>query len=391
MRILWFNAGTSMLSTLIVFISIIALYFLLFGLVTTHNPAVVGLGVLIAVVGWLVLIPIAVGVAVATAAESLKERRVSLGYVIKRAFGKLLPVIGLTLLLVPLMFIGFLLLIVPGIILIARSSLACLIIFEEDLGPIKALKRSFALTKGHAIEMLGSLFAGYMMSGSYLLGLATGFAPFVGRYEGLKKLEQSHTPKPKTHWLNYLGIVLPMLLITGCVLLGVFLSVNAVNQVKKQAINSTSSALTNNEAVININSVPYCGTVPTATMSAATLSLVAANMALNNELYAISKNVISENYYQQPVDIQGSLAADHQLLAALQAIPYPSSATQDAAVYETDIQNYDKMLTQELQQFPNISSIQDALTPISNSRDQAANKLRQDLGIPQSTCGFYSP
>lgn len=114
-----------------------------------------------------------------------------------------------------LVSVGLLLLIIPGVILLARGALAPLILFEENLGPVAAIKRSFELTKGHVNEMLGAYFAGLFVGGggygySLVFG-ATSVAPLAGRYHDLRALKESGAEKPKVHWLNYtyiLGIVI---------------------------------------------------------------------------------------------------------------------------------------------------------------------------------------
>ncbi len=72
--------------------------------------------------------------------------------------------------------IGFILLIVPGIILLLRGSMIYLVLVDEGLGPIETLKRSFVLTKGHTFKiflfflvlMLVNI-AGFMLLGLGLL------------------------------------------------------------------------------------------------------------------------------------------------------------------------------------------------------------------------------
>lgn len=164
----------------------------------------------------LYLVP--VGAYYVIAGNSARQQQVTTGEAYSQAFKRLLPLIGLGIVGGLMITAGFLLFIVPGIILLARSSLSGLIMFEEDLGPIKALKRSFSLTKGHVNEMLGSLFAGMFLGGYYsLLFGAISVSPLVGRYHDLRQLQESGAPKPKVHWLNYswlaafLLIVLPML------------------------------------------------------------------------------------------------------------------------------------------------------------------------------------
>jgi uncharacterized membrane protein len=122
----------------------------------------------------------------AIAAASVKKQTISFKQSIKLSIKKFFPLVCLIILVGPISLIGLVLLIIPGVIIIARASLAILVMFTENVGPIKALKRSFALTKGRTIEMIGSFFAGYLFSGGFLLAPAVTVAPFVGRYEDIR-------------------------------------------------------------------------------------------------------------------------------------------------------------------------------------------------------------
>jgi hypothetical protein len=158
---------------------------------------------------------------------SARNERIS----VKQAYaqsGKRLPAyVALTLLYILGVVVGSLLLI-PGIIFAARGSLAGVIVFEEQLGPIKALKRSFKLTKGHTFEIIGSFSAAILIGGSGLIFGSVAVAPFVGRYNDLILQENSKGPKIPTHWLNYLGIVVIVVTI-GSIAGSVFIDRSLIN------------------------------------------------------------------------------------------------------------------------------------------------------------------
>lgn len=154
--------------------------------------------------------------------KSARSETVTTGEAMSLAFKKSPHLFAQSLVIGLLVFVGLLLLIVPGIIVGLRLSLAPFIMFEEDLGPIKAIKRSWELTKNHATEMLGSLFAGALLSGGSggLLSGVSFVAPYVGRYHDLKTLKDSGAEKPKIHWLNYMsyvGILLGLLVMGALV------------------------------------------------------------------------------------------------------------------------------------------------------------------------------
>lgn len=215
-QVLRYNAASSMLSQLLSWV--ITLGFIVFILIISailKSPAIVTILILLA---YIILVPLFSGLHFAVAAESIKEQKVSLGKTWQRSISMFLPLLALIIITSLVSVIGLVLLIIPGIIFIARSSLAPIAMFEEDLGPIESLSRSFALTKGHTIEMLGAFFAVSWLGSGLLLAPAIGTAPLVGRYQDLKKLKAVNGPKPKIHWLNYLVFVVVILIIVGFIL-----------------------------------------------------------------------------------------------------------------------------------------------------------------------------
>jgi len=84
-----------------------------------------------------------------------RSENAGLGYLLKRAAGKLPGIIGMAILLWLACMIGFILLIVPGIILAVKFSLALPIYVLEDVSVFAAISRSFQMTKGKAWEIFG--------------------------------------------------------------------------------------------------------------------------------------------------------------------------------------------------------------------------------------------
>lgn len=62
--------------------------------------------------------------------------------------------LGLSIVMTIALILGFLALIVPGIILALAFSFAAALVVEKDMGPIQALKESMRLTKGHRWMLL---------------------------------------------------------------------------------------------------------------------------------------------------------------------------------------------------------------------------------------------
>jgi hypothetical protein len=88
----------------------------------------------------------------------MRMRPVSFGESLKVGLARFFPVVLLALLMGLLFMLGFMLLIVPGLILITMwfvSTPACVV---ERTGPWTSLKRSAALTKGHRWKIFGLMF-----------------------------------------------------------------------------------------------------------------------------------------------------------------------------------------------------------------------------------------
>lgn len=85
--------------------------------------------------------------------RSLQGERAGIGEAISKGFGVILPVIGASILLGIVIFIGSLLLIVPGVILACMYYVAIPAIAVERIGVGAALARSAALTRGHRLSI----------------------------------------------------------------------------------------------------------------------------------------------------------------------------------------------------------------------------------------------
>jgi hypothetical protein len=94
------------------------------------------------------------------------------------ALALLLPLIGLSLLTSIILMVGFILLIVPGIIFYVIFSVAVPVLVEERLGVIGSMERSVALTRGSRWQVFGVLavFILFYMAVSMVLGVLGGLA-----------------------------------------------------------------------------------------------------------------------------------------------------------------------------------------------------------------------
>lgn len=90
---------------------------------------------------------------IVASANDLAGRPVNFGVCVSRAVAKLFPLIGLGFLISFGVGLGFLFLIIPGIILYLMWMVAVPVLMVENTGVIEALDRSRALTKGSRLKL----------------------------------------------------------------------------------------------------------------------------------------------------------------------------------------------------------------------------------------------
>ena len=228
------NPVSAMLSGFIGLAVFFVMYIVgLVGGALAHSPILIFIGFLVA----MLVLGITFSAYAVIGGASAREEQITTSAAFSKAFSHIIQIIGFTIVYGVIVSIGFVLLIIPGIILASRGSLGLLIIFEENLGPIAALKRSFELTKGHVVEMIGAVFASSFLSGGGygLLTGAIGISPLVGRYHDLVQLKESGAQKPPIHWLNYVAFVLTILIFVGTiafVALGISSGINNLSKVQ---------------------------------------------------------------------------------------------------------------------------------------------------------------
>jgi hypothetical protein len=97
------------------------------------------------------------------AIQSLGERPVRLGELLAVGVRRALPVIVASIVAYVLFVLGFLLLIVPGLILITAMVVTVPTIVVERAGPFKAIGRSFRLTKGRRLALFAAFFVFFLV------------------------------------------------------------------------------------------------------------------------------------------------------------------------------------------------------------------------------------
>jgi hypothetical protein len=114
---------------------------------------------------FLIVQPFLVAAVARAAADAYLGERVSIGRTYRYALGKLPAILWITILTSILTLIGFILLIIPGIIAFVRLSLTPPVVIVEDVRGTRAVGRSWRLTKGHFWRLLGALILSGLIAG----------------------------------------------------------------------------------------------------------------------------------------------------------------------------------------------------------------------------------
>lgn len=101
---------------------------------------------------------------IVASANDLAGRPVNFGECVNRAVAKLLPLIGLGIVVAVGVSIGFVFLIIPGVILYLMWMVAVPVLMVENLGVFESLSRSAALTKGSRWKLLGLIVVFFIFS-----------------------------------------------------------------------------------------------------------------------------------------------------------------------------------------------------------------------------------
>ena len=117
--------------------------------------------------------------------QQMRGQRFTVGRSLQIAAARLLPIIGVSIVSTFIIWIGLILLVIPGIILALMLMVAVPAIVVERVGVFDALSRSKDLTEGHRLELLG-LIVLYMIIMwivmavvGVVLGMITGFGTGV--------------------------------------------------------------------------------------------------------------------------------------------------------------------------------------------------------------------
>ena len=137
----------------------------------------VGIGVLLAIV----LSVISQAVVLYAAFQSMRGRPVQAMESVQKGLTRVIPIIGVAICMMIAIGIGFLLLVIPGLIAFAMFFVALPVCVVERLGPIRSLSRSAQLTKGHRWRLLG-LFILLMLISAIVGGVLQVALEFIGGF-----------------------------------------------------------------------------------------------------------------------------------------------------------------------------------------------------------------
>ncbi|PXW75095.1 hypothetical protein C7451_10764 [Blastomonas natatoria] len=101
---------------------------------------------------------------IVASANDLAGKPVNFGECVSRAIAKLLPLIGLGIVVAIGISIGLVMLIIPGVILYLMWMVAVPALMVENLSVAEALSRSAALTKGSRLKLLGLIIVFFIFS-----------------------------------------------------------------------------------------------------------------------------------------------------------------------------------------------------------------------------------
>jgi len=126
----------------------------------------------------LIVQPFLVAAISRAAADAYLGERVTLGRTLRYALSRLPAILWITIIASVVTIIGFILLIIPGIIALVRLALAPAVLVVEDVRGTKAVGRSWRLTAGHFWRVLGTLILSGLISaiGAAIIQIPTEFA-----------------------------------------------------------------------------------------------------------------------------------------------------------------------------------------------------------------------
>jgi hypothetical protein len=185
------------------------------GYVPAMEPAaLVVLGIFVATILFIVIVIAAfvAGIFDYTAARISDHKPVSLSDAAKASWSHLPAYLWMNIVRVVKTFLWTLLLIIPGIIMSIRYSLAGVVFFKENERGNAATIRSANLTKGAVL----TTYASSALWNFLTLGMAKSListSTSAVLYRQLAAYDKAGVEKPKAHWLTWLTVLIPPLFV----------------------------------------------------------------------------------------------------------------------------------------------------------------------------------
>ena len=136
--------------------------------------------------------------------KAMRDEETDLMLLFEGFKSKYLKIILANLIVIALMVIGFILLIVPGIIVLVRLAFVPFLVMDRDLEPMQAVEKSWQLTRGHGWKIFGMgvlsfliIIAGLLV---FIVGVIFSFmwihAAFATLYQSIISQSDEDNPIP---------------------------------------------------------------------------------------------------------------------------------------------------------------------------------------------------
>lgn len=230
--VLSINIGTLVALTLLMLLSIVIAIILGSTILLAVGQArglFLVLALAVAGVAWVLVLSVAL---LYYALQTSRGRQVSLGQSLGVGYKKAAGFFGLSALMTVLVIVGFIALVVPGLILLYWFMLAPYIYIDQDISITAALRQSRGLAKKQPVEMFGILAATGIFALPTMVPLigflyqifynGAGSVALAYRYDSAKALGKKSKPvtHPANYWAMVIVVVLYLLVFAGTALFG---------------------------------------------------------------------------------------------------------------------------------------------------------------------------
>lgn len=114
----------------------------------------------------------------------LGGREVGIASAIRGSLRHLVPLVIATFLIWTATRIGFLLLVVPGILLSIRLAVTVPVLMVEEVGPLEALRRAWTLSRAHQLAIFGGVAVVWLVAGALVIGAVFPFLDWAAGRNG---------------------------------------------------------------------------------------------------------------------------------------------------------------------------------------------------------------